>query len=192
MKISPRDKKFIVTGVVALGLFVFIKFIIFPAFDSFARQREDLVFKEKAVEKYSRSISRQGELQKKLRLLKKDEIKLNNSLLKGETASLSAADIQKSIDRIATSSKIEIQSVKIMDSDKQGEFITVPIQVRFTSDLTRLKNFIYSVETSQKLLTIPKLKISVRNRRDPKEIIVTMVVCGYMKQQEKGKQEEKG
>jgi len=138
------------------------------------------------VEKYSRIISRQGELQKKLKLLKKDEIKLNNSLLKGETASLSAADIQKSIDRIATSSTIEIQSVKIMDSDKRGEFVTVPIQVRFTSDLTRMKNFVYSIETSQKLLTIPKLKISVRNRRDPKEIIVTMVVCGYMKKEAKG------
>jgi type II secretory pathway component PulM len=186
MKISPRDKKFIVAGVAALGLFLFVKFIIFPAFDSFSRQREDLAFKEKAVEKYSRIISKQGELQKKLKLLKKDEIKLNNSLLKGETASLSAADIQKSIDRIATSSNIEIQSVKIMDSDKRGEFVTVPIQVRFTSDLTRMKNFIYSIETSQKLLTIPKLKISVRNRRDPKEIIVTMVVCGYMKKEAKG------
>jgi hypothetical protein len=49
-----------------------------------------------------------------------------------------------------------------------------------------MKNFIYSIETSQKLLTIPKLKISVRNRRDPKEIIVTMVVCGYMKKEAKG------
>jgi hypothetical protein len=186
MKISLRDKKFIIAGVGALSLFVFVKLIIFPAFDSFSRQREDLAFKEKTVEKYSRIISKQGELQKKLKLLKKDEIKLNNSLLKGETASLSAADIQKSIDRVATSSNIEIQSVKIMDSDKRGEFVTVPIQVRFTSDLTRMKNFIYSIETSQKLLTIPKLKISVRNRRDPKEIIVTMVVCGYMKKEAKG------
>jgi type II secretory pathway component PulM len=186
MKISPRDKKFIIAGTVALCLFVLIKFIMFPAFDWVSQQREDLAFKEKTVDKYSRIISKQGELQKKLKLLKKDEIKLNNSLVKGETASLSAADIQKSIDRVATSSTIEIQSVKIMDSDKRGEFVTVPIQVRFTSDLARMKNFIYSIETSQKLLTIPKLKISVRNRRDPKEIIVTMTVTGYMKKEAKG------
>ncbi len=186
MKITQRDKKFISAGIVAIGLFLVIKFIIFPAVDSFTRQKEELAMKQQAVEKYNRVISRQGELQRRLKLLKRDDVKLANSLLKGETASLAAADIQKSIDRIATSSAIEIQSVKIMDSEKRGAFFTVPIQVRFTSDLTRMKNFIYSIETSQKLLTIPKLKISVRNRRDPKEIIVTMVVCGYMKKEAKG------
>jgi Tfp pilus assembly protein PilO len=185
MKITPRDKKFLIAGAVAVCIFIVIKFIIFPFLDMLDSQKEDLVFKEQAVEKYTRIISRQAELQKKLKLLKRDDLSISNSLLKGETPSLSAADIQKSIDRIATSSTIEIQSVKIMDSGKQGDFLTVPIQVRFTSDLKRMKNFIYSIETSQKLLTIPSLKISVRNRRDPKEIIVTMVVSGYMKKETK-------
>jgi len=186
MKITPRDKTFIIAGAIAVCVFMLVKFVIFPAVDNFTGQQEDLAVKEQTVEQYTRIIGRQAELQKKLKLLKKDEIKINNSLLKGETPSLSAADIQKSIDRIATSSNIEIQSVKILDSGKQGEFVTVPIQVRFTSDLNRMKNFIYSIETSQKLLTIPNLKISVRNRREPREIIVTVVVCGYMKKEAKG------
>jgi Tfp pilus assembly protein PilO len=185
MKITPRDKKYLIAGVVALCIFVVVKFIIYPFLDTLESQKEDLELKQQTVQKYTKIISRQGELQKKLKLLKKDDLSISSSLLKGETPSLSAADIQKSIDRIATSSTIEIQSVKIMDSGKQGDFLTVPIQIRFTSDLKRMKNFIYGIETNQKLLTIPSLKISVRNRRDPKEIIVTMVVSGYMKKETK-------
>lgn len=184
-KITPRDKKFIIAGAAAVCLFILIKFIILPAIDTVAGEKEDIAFKERTVEKYIRIIGRQAELQKKLKLLKKEEARINSSLLKGETASLSAADIQKSIDRIATSSIIEIQSVKIMDSGKQDEFATIPVQVRFTSDLSRMKNFIYSIETSQKLLTIPNLKITVKNRRDPKEIIITMVICGFMQKESK-------
>ncbi len=186
MKITPRDKKYLLAGAVAVGIFILIRFIIFPFLDKLEGQKEDLAFKEQAVEKYTKIISKQAELQKRLKLLKKEDMSISNSLLRGETPSLSAADIQKSIDRIATSSNIEVQSVKIMDSGKQGDFLTVPIQIRFTSDLSRMKNFINSIETSQKLLTIPNLKISVRNRRDPKEIIVTMVVSGYMKKETKG------
>jgi len=186
IKITARDKRFLLAGAAAVGLFVLIKFIIFPAIDTFSGQREELAFKEATVEKYTRIIGKQDALQKKLRLLKKDGVKISNTLLKGETPSLSAADIQKTIDRVATSSNIEIQSVKIMESGKQGDLVTVPIQVRFTTDLSRMKNFTYSIETGQKLLTIPNLKISVRNRRAPREIIVTVVVCGFMKKEEKG------
>jgi Tfp pilus assembly protein PilO len=186
LKITARDKRFLLAGAAAVGLFVLIKFILFPAVDKFSSQKEELAFKEATVAKYTRIIGKQDELQKKLRLLKKDDLKISNSLLKGETPSLSAADIQKTVDRIATSSNIEIQSVKIMESGKQGDLVTVPIQVRFTTDLSRMKNFIYSIETGQKLLTIPNLKISVRNRREPREVIVTAVVCGFMKKEEKG------
>jgi hypothetical protein len=49
-----------------------------------------------------------------------------------------------------------------------------------------MKNFVYGIETGQKLLTIPNLKISVRNRREPREVIVTVVVCGFMKKETKG------
>lgn len=186
LKISARDKRFIIVGAVAVGLFVLVKFFISPAADKFSGQKESLAFKEATVAKYTRIIGKQDELQKKLKLLKKDDAKISNSLLKGETPSLSAADIQKTIDRIATSSSIEIQSVKVMDSGKQADLVTVPIQVRFTTDLSRMKNFVYSIETGQKLLTIPNLKISVRNRREPREVIVTVVICGFMKKETKG------
>lgn len=185
VKITPRDRKFLIAGGVAICIFILLKFIVIPSVEKVSSLQDDLVLKERTVEKYTKIISRQSELQKKLKLLKREQTKINNSLLTGGTPSLSAADIQKSIDRIATSSTIEIQSVKIMDSGKQDEFVTIPIQVRFTSDLRRMKNFVYGIETNQKLLTIPDLKISVRNRRDPKEVVVTMVVRGFMQKEAK-------
>jgi Tfp pilus assembly protein PilO len=183
MKITQRDKKFLIVGGIAVILFVLLKFLLLPFWDQFSGQKEDLMLKEMTLERYIKFMAKQGEFQRKLKLLQREERKINNSLLRGETTSLAAADIQKIIDRIATQSDIDIQSVKIMNAGQQGPFTTIPIQVRFTSDPGRMVNFIDSVEKSQKLLTIPELKIRVKNRRNPKEIIVTMIVRGFMKKE---------
>jgi hypothetical protein len=45
------------------------------------------------------------------------------------------------------------------------------------------------IEKSQKYLIVPSLKISVQNQRDPKEVIVTMVVTGFFMKEEEVKEE---
>ncbi len=91
---------------------------------------------------------------------------MQQSLLKGETASLAAADIQKIVDGFAKESKVDMQSVKVLDSDTKDDFVVIPVQISFSSDLTRLVKFVQSIETDKKLLTIPELKIRVKNEHE--------------------------
>lgn len=187
MKLSKRDKKLITICAVAAAVFCFFKFGLFPVYDTFVERRTEIEQKEKTQEKYLKFLKEQADFQKSGKDRGKEEISVQQSLLKGETASLAAADIQKIVDGFAKESKVEMQSVKVLDSETKDDFVVIPVQIVFSSDLTRLVKFVQSIETDKKLLTIPELKIRVKNELKPQDVSVTLTVAGYMKKGENRK-----
>ena len=184
MKLSNRDKKLIRFGAVALVFFSALKFGLFPVYDTFIERRAEIAQKEKAREKYLKFLAEQADFQKSGKNRGKDEALVQQGLLRGETSSLAAADIQKIVDEFAKQSKVEMQSVKVLDSDTRDDFVVIPVQIVFSSDLTRLVKFVRGIETDRKLLTMPELKIRIKNELKPQDVSVTLTVAGYMKKGE--------
>jgi len=184
MKINPRERRFLTAGAIALAVFLVLRFGLFPVYDTFMEQKRDIVLKQKAKEKYLKFLQDQADTQKNQKGSSGEDSNLQKSLLKGETASLAAADIQKIIDGFARESKVEVQSVKVMDPEPKDNFISIPVQVIFASDMTRMKKFIQSIESDRKLLTIPGLKIRVKNEVKDQGVTVTLQVAGFMKKGE--------
>ncbi len=122
---------------------------------------------------------------------KRKQTQLNAKLLTGSTPSLAAAEMQKMLEKISATHDLELKSVKVQDGEKQGDLLTIPLEIRLQTDLDRTRKFLADIEKNQKYLIVPSLKISVQNQRDPKEVIVTMVVTGFFMKEEAVK-EEKG
>ena len=93
------------------------------------------------------------------------------------------------LEKIAATHDLEMKSVKVQDGEKQGDLLTIPLEIRLQTDLERTRKFLADIEKSQKYLIVPSLKISVQNQRDPKEVIVTMVVTGFFMKEEEVKEE---
>ncbi len=184
MNISRRDKKFLTVGALALLLFLVINYIIIPFIQSEREIRESTEQKEVTLEKYERIIAGRAEVEKQLAQVKKKQTQLNAKLLTGSTPSLAAADMQKMLEKIAATHDLEMKSVKVQDGEKQGDLLTIPLEIRLQTDLERTRKFLADIEKSQKHLIVPSLKISVQNQRDPKEVIVTMVVTGFFMKEE--------
>lgn len=180
MTITPRDKKFLVAGAGAVCVFVVLKFLVLPFYDKAVEQKQDIAMKERMLKKYVQFVEQQSEVQQQLKDLSREEKKAKASLLTGGTPSLAAADIQKIIESIAEKSKVQVKSVKVMDVYEEAGFQAIPLQISFESDLSKMNTFIRSIETNRKLLTIPELKIRVKNKRKPREISVTLKVVGFM------------
>jgi len=182
--LKPRERRFLLAGIIAFIVFALLRFGLFPLYDSIVEQRRDLVMKQAMREKYLAFLKEYSDSQKKPKSSSKDESLIQKSLLKGETASLAAADMQKVIDGFAKESRVDMQSVKVMDPEPKDAFMMIPVQVIFSSDMTRMKKFIQSIETDRKLLTIPELKIRVKNEVRDQGVTVTMQVAGFMKKEE--------
>jgi Tfp pilus assembly protein PilO len=189
VNISRRDKQFLTVGALALLLFLVINYIIIPFIQSEREIREGTEQKEVTLEKYERIIAGRAEVEKQLAQVKKKQTQLNAKLLTGSTPSLAAADMQKMLEKIAATHDLEMKSVKVQDGEKQGDLLTIPLEIRLQTDLERTRKFLADIEKSQKYLIVPSLKISVQNQRDPKEVIVTMVVTGFFMKEEEVKEE---
>ena len=189
MNISKRDKKVLMIGALAVALFLVINYVISPFIESENDIQGGTEQKEMLLQKYERVINQRGEIEKKLAKMKREQSDLNKKLLKGSTPSLAAAEMQKMLENISKKYGLELKSVKVKDAEESGEFLTIPLEIRLTTDLNSTRKFLADLEKNSKYLIIPKLKISVKNQRDPKEVIVTLVVTGFFmkKDTEKGK-----
>ena len=190
MNISKRDKKVLMIGGLAVVLFLIINYVISPFIESENDIQEGTEQKEMLLQKYERVINQRGEIEKKLAKMKREQSDLNKKLLKGSTPSLAAAEMQKMLENISKKYDLELKSVKVKDAEESGEFLAIPLEIRLTTDLNSTRKFLADLEKNSKYLIIPKLKISVKNQRDPKEVIVTLVVTGFFmkKDTEKGKE----
>ncbi len=189
MNISKRDKKVLMIGALAVALFLVINYVISPFIESENDIQGGTEQKEMLLQKYERVINQRGEIEKKLAKMKREQSDLNAKLLKGSTPSLAAAEMQKMLEKISKKYGLELKSVKVKDAEESGEFLAIPLEIRLTTDLNSTRKFLADLEKNSKYLIIPKLKISVKNQRDPKEVIVTLVVTGFFmkKDTDKGK-----
>ncbi len=179
MNISKRDKRFLTVGAAALLLFLISNYIIMPFIESEREIRDGTEQKEVTLEKFEKIIAGRAEVEKQLAQVKRKQTQLNSKLLTGSTPSLAAAEMQKMLEKISGVHDLELKSVKIQDGEKQGDLLTIPLEIRLQTDLERTRKFLADIEKNQKYLIVPSLKISVQNQRDPKEVIVTMVVTGF-------------
>jgi len=179
VNISKRDRKILTIGVVAVALFLVFTYVISPFIESEQDIRERTQQREMLLQKYEKIISQQKEIEKKLTQIKRQQGQLNKKLLKGSTPSLAAAEMQKMLEQISKKHDLELKSVKVKEAEKEGDFLAIPLEIRLTTDLNRTRKFLADLENNQKYLIIPQLKISVKNQRDPQEVIVTIVVTGF-------------
>ena len=179
MNISKRDKKILTIGSLAVAAFLFITYVITPFFESEQEIRDKTEQREGLLKKYEKIINQKSEVEKNLAQMKRQLSKIKGKLLKGSTPSLAAAEMQKMLEKISKVHDLELKSVKVKEAEKEGDFLVIPLELRLTTDLNRTRKFLTDLEKNQKYLIIPQLKISVKNQRDPKEVIVTIVVSGF-------------
>jgi len=165
---------------------------IFPFIEGEKDIRERTQQKEMVLQKYEKIINQREEIEKKLNQLRGKQNQLNRRLLKGSTPSLAAAEMQKTLEGISRAHDLELKSVKVKDAEERGEFLAIPLEIRLTTDLNRTRKFLADLEKNSKYLylVIPQLKISVKNERDPKEVIVTLVVTGFFMRESSEKEEK--
>jgi Tfp pilus assembly protein PilO len=170
-------------GLSAVFIFILAQYVCIPFYNSEMEIREKIQLLELTNEKYNKILEKRNDVVSKLNQLKRKESKTSNQLLlKGETTSLAAAEMQKMLEKLSSSSDIELKRVKVKESKEIGDFLTIPVELRFTTDLKKMTDFLNKIKNSNKLITISRFRIRVRRRRDPKLLIVTMWANGFMEQ----------
>lgn len=158
----------------------------FPFVQDFQNAGDRIVIKEKQLRKYRQRVAEGKTLEKKIDSRKQVLEEIETGLLKAETPSLAAVDIQNTLHSIANASGAEITTLRVLDPAKAGHtaYVGIPVQITLRTDIQGLKTTLHKIENAEKYLTVDELRIRVSRSNRAKRlgpVQANITVKGYMK-----------
>ena len=180
MKLSGRDRKILIAGAAAIGLFLLLKFAIEPLFTYSQELSEEIEALQFQYEKSVRAISQRAALDYELNELKKIGAGLESRLIQARNTNVAGAKLQQTLDGFLQNSKLQTRSKKILKSEERGGFVAVPVELSATGSLSQFRDFLSKVMNDRMVLQVAKLELRPENQRDPKKVFIEIIVVGFV------------
>ncbi len=178
-----KERRYILIGGCLLVLFGLI-YRFYPFGIDFLESDSGFELKLKKIQKYSAAVKQKPYIEKYLMKLNKVSAASLNVLLKGTTPALGAVDIQNTLNQIAQKvgvniTRIDIRKAKKLDAD---EIISIPVRFTITSTTRQLRDMIFFIESSPKLIRIIDIQSKVGQKKYPEYIRSTITVEGFIRE----------
>ncbi|MGH7334459.1 MAG: type II secretion system protein GspM, partial [Candidatus Rokuibacteriota bacterium] len=105
---------------------------------------------------------------------------LAGRFLTAATPAVAASELQKIVKDTAAQVNTEVRSERILPTVDRGEILEVPIEITVSGEIRQLVDLLARLETAPKLMTIQDLKLRVVNVSQPKDILATVTLSGYI------------
>lgn len=100
--------------------------------------------------------------------------------LPAATPAVAASELQKLAKDTAAQASTEIRSERILPPVERGEILEIPIEIAVSGEIRQLVDLLSRLEAAPKLLTVSDVKVRVVNVSQPKDLLVTMTLSGYI------------
>ena len=135
--------------------------------------------------KYQALVASKARITKANQTLKAALAAAESQFLNGSNAAVAASDLQEIIKSLARDHGVQLTSTKILPTREAGPYLEVPVQVRFTSNISQMLDILYHLEHHKKLLFIPEIEINaprmVRGDDNAAFLQINLVVSGITK-----------
>lgn len=181
--IALTQERKIILAVGAVLLLLGAVYRFWPAMEGAVSVNDEIALKQSHVEKYRAIIARRDSAVTENAALKRQIRQMETRLLTGETPTLAAVEIQTILNDIAQAGGFKFATIRVVKpvEGQDVEYIRVPVQFAMNSDIHQLKEVVYQLEASSKLLIITELNSSEARSRDGRLIRSTVTVEGLMK-----------
>jgi Tfp pilus assembly protein PilO len=158
-RLSQRERALVL---VVLGILVLVLaryLLVLPFLERWAWVRNQLEVQPQLLEKNLRFINQQENLIAALDAARK-EIKLREpKLLSGNTASVSASDLQETVQGLATKEGAQVITTRVLNPEPAGSFSKIAIQMEIGGQIDQIANFIRGIDSSPKLLVVDEINV---------------------------------
>jgi hypothetical protein len=106
--------------------------------------------------------------------------KLAEGFLTSATPAVAASELQKIVKDMAAQAKTEVRSERILPPVDRGELLEIPVEIAVSCEIRQLVDLLARLEGATKLVPIQDLKVRVVNLSQPKELLVTLTISGFI------------
>jgi len=154
--------------------------VIVPVLDRQRHAAEMMPERQQVLERRRALIARKASLTAELQATDARIQKLSERLLTAAAPAVAASELQKLTKDMAAQATTEIRSERILPPVENGELLVIPVEIAVSGEIRQLVDLLARLESAPKLLTVQDLKIRVVNVAQPKDLLATITVAGYI------------
>ena len=183
IKVNERERRFLIIG--GLAIFLILAFQLFTWYNVTKDRLKDYSNdKYYMLQKQLDRITESESIDNKTNRAEAELKRLENTLLKGSTPPVAAADLQKILKDTAAISNIDVNLERTLNPVILENYLGIPVEIGFSTTTKSLQDLMVRLRKSAYLLTVSEIKIRVTNISKPEEIYTTLVVTGFIRNAE--------
>jgi Tfp pilus assembly protein PilO len=178
--LSPRER--VVVGVAALVALVIGGYLLVVE-PILARSRiaeTTVPVREAALERRRVLVGQRSRLAEELAAVDARLAMDARRLLRGPTAPLAASELQKIVKDLLAAGSVEVRSERVLPASDQNGLLEVPIELTIFGNIRDIVNALSRLEGADRLLAVKDFKIRVVAVGQPRELLTTLTVAGYL------------
>lgn len=148
-------------SLVLIPLILLAKFVLWPAFESYASTGNDLVSTRDEIVHYHRLLGELPALQAAVAGLERAR-PLSPYLLAGSNRALAAAGLQKQLQNAATEHGVTLLSLRVQNPVSAGPLEGISVEARLRAGIPELRDLLYWIETARPYLFIEDITVNAR------------------------------
>jgi len=178
--LSRRERTVIAAGLLVGILLGGWSFVVEPILESNRRAGELVPAREQMLEKRRDLIARKGVIEAELRSLTERLNAVSARFLTSATPAVAASELQKLVKEMAAQANTEVRSERILPPAERGELLEIPVEIAVSGEVRQLVDLLARLDGAPKLLTVQDFRLRVVNVSQPKELLATLTLLGYI------------
>lgn len=194
-RLSRRERALIGGTIAILALLLLRQLVIGPFLERREWVKSQLELQPQLLEKNLRYIARKEEFAASLESARNDIKGREPKLLSGDTASVTASDLQDTVQNLAAKGGTQVITTRVLNPETVGSFSKIAIQMEISGQIDQIANLIRSLDSSPKLLVVDEINVrslfrpvgvpqpQVQQQLAIQNLRVSLTVAGYVRAQ---------
>jgi len=180
MKTTRRERSIIGFAIV-VGVLILGYLYVFEPIQQWKQDGADLVpTREAVLERRRLLVAQRANITAEIEKSNKRIEAASARWLKGPTPPLAASELQTLIKGLAEQASVEVRSERILPLVDRSGLQEVPIEITVASGLRETVRLLYDLQHTTKILTLQDVKVRVIAVGQPRDLLTTFIVSGYL------------
>jgi Tfp pilus assembly protein PilO len=166
----------VLTGVVVLGW----ELVVEPVRERYRAAAELVPVREQLLARRQELVARRPAIAAELESANRQLEALSTRFLPGATPAVAASELQKLVKDMAGQAGTEVRSERILPTVERGDLVEVPIEIAVSGEIRQLVDLLARLDRAPLLLAVQDVKIRVVNISQPRELLATLTLSGFI------------
>lgn len=178
--LSRRERVVITLGAVLAVLVIGWEGVVQPIRERQRVAAELAPIREQVLTRRQELVGRRAAITAELEGMSARLDALGARFLPGATPAVAASELQKLVKEMAAQATTEVRSERILPPVERAELLEIPLEITVSGEIRQLVDLLARLDRAPKLLAVQDLKVRVVNISQPKDLLATLTLSGFI------------